>query len=157
MYDLDINFWKNYEWSGRSEISHDIYQSPWENNNIPKSLENISKNFPPFGFNQDPGVEYLPPVPNNPYYKRNQSNQYLIQQNGQDIFLNKIFENQNNIERNLENTRMEDKLEALKKENENLKHQQMLDNINNAKEVLEAKIENKNNAQQVQVINNIRN
>ena len=68
--------------------------------------------------------------------------------------LNKIFEKQNNMESYLERARMEDKLEALRKENENLKHQQIIDNINNVKEVLEAKIENKNNAQQVQVMNN---
>ena len=51
-----------------NDAAPNVYPSPPESENIPKPLEYMPNNVPPFDFNQNPGLEHLLPAPNNPYY-----------------------------------------------------------------------------------------
>ena len=89
----------------------------------------MPNNATPVAFNQDPSIQYIPPQTQNinQYNSGDQSKKNLIIP--QNDILNKVLEKQNELARQLEQRRMEDKMEALKKENEQLKHQQIMDKI----------------------------
>ena len=142
---------------GNNEVPPNIYpQIPQYNDNYVKSVEYFPNNDAPVPYNQNPNIQYFPPPPPpqnvSQYYTANQSNQNLLMP--QNDILNKIMEKQNKLAEQIEKGRMEDKMEALKKENENLRHQQLMNQVQANKEILGAQI-NGIRSQQPININNV--
>ena len=109
------------------------------------------KNILSLADNQNPNVQYTPQQPINQFINMNQSKEQLLL--NQNNAINTILEQQNKIIEHIGRQ----KIEALQKEVDDLKHKEILTKIETNKQILQAQIDSNKNSQPVVINNNNNN